>query len=250
MAGTYTDIVDIVAPSSAIAGETVPVTIRIRNKYSASVHVTAIGIYNTVERFIDWLKYWIPAGQTHSFSGSFVMPARNVTIHAYSLYEAEDGSFYLDDEDEKDVSLAAPPEVYAGTISRKELEYDAARVYIPAYDIPQDKRGLVHIWGRNNMASTQRMGVHWAVYDPDGLLVEDYEDWEDWPYTPPGVDKGFIGGRFDINKTGNWLVVVNLLMNPDSPVVVDTYDGALCTVAAVVPPPEFAGFGITEYTKR
>ncbi|GAJ15923.1 unnamed protein product, partial [marine sediment metagenome] len=39
MTGTYTDIVEIVAPSSARAGETVWVTIEIRNKYSASVHV-------------------------------------------------------------------------------------------------------------------------------------------------------------------------------------------------------------------
>ncbi|MBA7609678.1 hypothetical protein ES703_16869 [subsurface metagenome] len=31
MAGTYTDIVEIDAPSSAVVGETVPVTIKIKN---------------------------------------------------------------------------------------------------------------------------------------------------------------------------------------------------------------------------
>jgi len=129
MAGTYTDIVEIVAPSSARAGETVPVTIKIRNKWTASVHVAAIGIYDSEERFIDWLTYWIPAGETHSFSGAFVMPARDVTIHAYSYYQAEDG-WYSDDEAEKAVSLA---EVFAGTISRKELEYDERSAGIPVY---------------------------------------------------------------------------------------------------------------------
>lgn len=130
MAGTYTDIVEIVAPSSARVGETVPVTIEIRNKYSASLHVAAIGLFDSEVHFIDWPDYWIPAGESHSFSGSFIMPDRGVTVHAYSYYEAADGSWYFDDEAGKDVSLA---EVFAGTIARKELEYDESRVAIPAY---------------------------------------------------------------------------------------------------------------------
>ena len=129
MAGTYTQIVGIEAPSSAGAGETVPVTISIRNKYSASVHVAAVGVCNN-ERFISWEKYWISLGETHSFSGSFVMPDRDVTIHAYSYYEAGDGGWYFDDEAEMTVSLA---EIFAGTISRKELEYDGNRTGIPTY---------------------------------------------------------------------------------------------------------------------
>ncbi|GAI04014.1 unnamed protein product, partial [marine sediment metagenome] len=161
-AGTYTNIVDIVAPSSARAGETVSVTIRIKNIWTGYVHVAAIGLWDSEERFIDWLREWISAGDTYSFSGSFVMPDRDVTIHAYSYFEAADDYWYFDDEAEKAVSLA---EVFEGAISRKELEYDEARNNIPAYDIPGDKRGLVHIWGRNNMSTTQKMGIWWQVKD-------------------------------------------------------------------------------------
>ncbi len=243
MAGTYTDIIEIVAPSSASAGETVPVTIKIRNKYSASLHVAAIGIYDTVERFIDWLYYWIPAGATHSFSGSFIMPARDITIHAYSCYEAAEG-WYFDDEAEKPITLA---EVFAGTLSRKELEHDGIRAYIPAYDIPQDKRGLVHIWGRNDMNQAQRMGIYWIVYDPDGAVAEEHSEWEGWPYTSPGSSHEFIGGRFNLNKPGTYTINVALSMNPAAPEIVDTYYGTLCTVAAAVPEPEFRGFGVREY---
>jgi len=245
--GTYTEIVDIVAPSSASEGETVSVTIKIKNIGTAAVHVYAVGVWDSTERFIDWLDYWISAGATHSFFGSFIMPAGDVTIHAYSYYEAVDGYLYFDDEDEKDVSLAAPPEVYAGTISRKELEYDAARVYIPAYDIPQDERGLVHIWGRNDMASTQRMGISWIVRDPDGIVVEEHSEWEGWPYTSPGSSHEFIGGRFNLDKPGTYTINVALSMNPAAPEIVDTYYGTLCTVAAAVPEPEFRGFGVREY---
>lgn len=104
--GAYTEVTEIVAPSSAAAGSTVSVTIRIKNLWTASVHVAAVGIYDTEKRFIDWLKYWIPAGATHSFSGSFVMPNKKVTIHAYSIYWGADGYWHIDDEKTKDVSLA------------------------------------------------------------------------------------------------------------------------------------------------
>ncbi len=246
MAGYYTEITDIVAPSSAIAGESVPVTIKIRNKYSASVHVAAIGIYDTEERFIDWLDYWIPAGVTHSFSGSFVMPNKGVTIVAYSYYEDEEGYWHKDDEVTKGVSLAAPPEVYRGTIARLELEYDEARAAIPAYNIPQGQRGLVHIWGRNDMSTSQKLGIYWIVKDPDGITVEEYYDWQAFS-TGPGDEHEFIGGRFNLDKVGTYDIQVGLLMNYDNPVYVDIYYGDLCTVAAAVPEPEFRGFGVTEY---
>ncbi|MBA7472856.1 hypothetical protein ES707_08188 [subsurface metagenome] len=59
------------------------------------------------------------------------MPNRDVTIHAYSYYEAADGYVYSDDEAAKDVSLTAPPEVFEGKISRKELKYDSVTGPIP-----------------------------------------------------------------------------------------------------------------------
>lgn len=105
-AGTYTDITDLIAPSSASAGDEVSVTVKIKNLYSASVHVYCVGVLDSEERFIDWLDYWIPAGETHSFNGSFVMPSSAVTIHAYSYYEDVDGYLRYDDEEDKDIRLA------------------------------------------------------------------------------------------------------------------------------------------------
>lgn len=98
------------------------------------------------------------------------------------------------------------------------------------------QRGLVHVWGRNDMANTQRMGVDWTVKDPDGRVAETHTEFEMWPYTSPGSDHEFIGGRFDLNKAGTWTIKIELLMNPDNPVVVDTYNGVLCVVTE-----EFAG---------
>ena len=101
--------------------------------------------------------------------------------------------------------------------------------------VPIATRGLVHVRGQNDMATNQKLGVHWIVQDPDGLVVEDYEDWE-FGTTGPGDDHEFIGGRFDIDKPGDWTIAISLSMNPDSPVTVDSYAGVLCRVTE-----EYAG---------
>jgi len=142
------------------------------------------------------------------------------------------------------------PEEYAGTISRKQLEYDEARASIPAYDIPEGQRGLVHIWGCNDMSTSQRMGIYWFVADPDGMIAEEYGPaWEAWPYTGAGKEHEFIGGRFNLDRE-KYTMWVELLMNPDNPEVVDRYIGDLCTVVAAVPEPEFRKFEVTSYTER
>ncbi|MBA7666996.1 hypothetical protein ES703_75081 [subsurface metagenome] len=102
--------------------------------------------------------------------------------------------------------------------------------------VPIGTRGLVHVWGRNDMSTTQQMGIGWTVSDPDGVIVEEYGVWEAWPYTGAGGEHEFIGGRFDINKVGDYMIALELRMNPDSPVVVDSYVGVLCRVTE-----EYAG---------
>jgi len=85
------------------------------------------------------------------------------------------------------------------------------------------------------MGTDQKLGIAWTIADPDGAIVEQYSRWEAWA-TAPGGEQTFIGGRFNINKPGTWRIRIDLIMNLDSPVVVDTYDGVLCVVTE-----EFAG---------
>ena len=102
--------------------------------------------------------------------------------------------------------------------------------------VPIGTRGLVHVWGRNDVSTTQRMGIGWAVTDPDGVIVEEYGIWEAYPYTPPGDSHEFLGSRFDINKVGDYMIAIELRMNEPDPVVVDSYVGVLCRVTE-----EYAG---------
>lgn len=122
-----------------------------------------------------------------------------------------------------------------GTITRKELEYNETWAPIPVIgNIILGERGLIHVWGRNDMATSQQMGVYWFVADPDGYIAQEYENWEMWPYTSPGGEHGFMAGRFDLSKAGRYTIWIELLMNYDNPEVVDQYIGKLCDVVAEV----------------
>jgi len=101
--------------------------------------------------------------------------------------------------------------------------------------VPIGETGLVHIWGRNDSLRTQALGIVWTVKDPDGAVVEEYADWS---YGHgPGDDHEFIGDRFDLAKEGTYTLEVDLVMGTfDNPVVVDSYEGALCTVTLEIPP--------------
>ncbi len=239
----YTDIVDIIAPDSAAQGKRVDVTVKVKNIDPDWDHVIACVVEVDGLRFIDEVAI-IDSGKTHSYSGAFLMAGGDVTIYAYSYYPVGP-EWILDDQAQKDVALA---EVFEGTISKKELEYDEARANIPAYDIPQGQRGLVHIWGRNDMTSNEKMGIWWQVKDPDGRIVEEYTRWEAL-WTGPGKAQEFIGGRFNFDKVGNYTIAAQLFMDLEAEAVVDDYYGNLCTVAAAVPEPEFRYFGMKEYTR-
>ncbi|GAI98063.1 unnamed protein product, partial [marine sediment metagenome] len=104
-----------------------------------------------------------------------------------------------------------------------------------ASSVPIGQSGRVRITGRNDSSVTQALGISWLVRDPDGGVVEEYSDWS---YGHgPGDDHEFKGSRFDLIKAGTYTLKVNLLMgSPDNPVVVDSYEGALCTTTTEVPP--------------
>ena len=180
----------------------------------------------------------IPPGQTkdvtfyHTAIGTDA-ERRDVEVEIYV-----GGTLIVQDEwdDIYYVSIAPPPPPeYKGTISQKQLKYNGTIRSIPVSSVPQDKSGIVSIWGRNDMSSNQKMGIWWQVKDPDGQVVEEYSRWEAY-WTGPGNAQEFIGGRFDLDKAGTYTIGVELFMNPDDQVCVDDYHGTLCTVAGAPPP--------------
>lgn len=234
MTGAYTQIVEIVAPSEAAAGDTVNVEVKVKNLYTGPNDITVTGNVNGLELHFGNVYHTVPAGGIQSFYDAFIMPGKSVTITAWSWYFGDD-EWQVPGEGDDKASKAIPLiGVFAGTISQKKLEYNATHVSIPVYNIPQGKRGLVHIWGRNDTASFQSLGIGWVVTDPDGTVVETHEN--DWAtgLVGAGQDREFIGGRFDLNKVGTYRIGIILYENSSDPVEVDGYEGELCRVIAVV----------------
>jgi len=108
----YAQIVEIVAPSQAVSGERVDITVRIKNTYSAAIGIMVGG---ALEYGVSpWPGIEFPTnsanvggGAAYSFSGSFTMPDKRVTVHAYSYWYGADGYWHFDDEMTKAVNLAA-----------------------------------------------------------------------------------------------------------------------------------------------
>ena len=112
MTGLYTEIVEVVAPSSAAAGETVYIQVKIKNRHTSTIGIMVGGALEygpTPWPSINFPDNWdnVAPGATHTFYGWFTMPDSDVTIHAYSYYYSPDYGWIFDDEKTKKVSLVA-----------------------------------------------------------------------------------------------------------------------------------------------
>lgn len=132
MTGTDTEIVEIVAPSGAIAGSLVTVEVRLKNIFRDWLWLAVTGklfYYNGTGFSFSPECAEVDSGETYSFTYSFIMPSNDVWIDVWSWYS--DGTKWIyDDYGSAYIALTTP-----GTISRMELEYDEARAAIPAYGI-------------------------------------------------------------------------------------------------------------------
>lgn len=124
--------ISITAPDSAQEGEKVSLSATITNNSSyAQLYKTEL--YAGTE-FIGSIEDTIPGYSSRNYGGSFVMPARDVTVLIWVEVWRVDHWDY-NNSASKMVSLVVPPPPpeFAGTISRKELEYDHVERGIPVY---------------------------------------------------------------------------------------------------------------------
>lgn len=129
----YAEIVEIVAPSSAVAGSGVDIQVKIKNKHSSTIGIMVGGALDygvTPWPGINFPYDWdnVAAGATKTFYGSFTMPyyppGKIITIHAYSYwYSPETGLWYFDDESTKDVETIAPEEPEAAITQFEIVDY-------------------------------------------------------------------------------------------------------------------------------
>ena len=105
MTGTYTQIVDIVCPASAVAGETVSIEVRVKNLASYAIYIYVNGRVDGLDLDFGNYYYAVPAGGTQSFYDAFIMPSRDVEITAWSWYKIDGWPENPDDEKTKTVKI-------------------------------------------------------------------------------------------------------------------------------------------------
>lgn len=115
MAGTYTEVTEVVVPSSAQVGTSVSVQVKIKNTHDEALDIMAGGALEygvtpyPVIVFTDE-ETVVAAGETESFAGSFIMPDGNVVVHGKSYYyDEDDEAWYYDDELTASITVTAAP---------------------------------------------------------------------------------------------------------------------------------------------
>ena len=105
--GTKTNIVEIVAPSSAVVGASVPVIVRIKNISGEGINIMVGGVMNNGANVtFPADQVYTPAGWVAEFIGGFVMPSVGVTITIHSYYKsASDYAWYYDESKTKSITL-------------------------------------------------------------------------------------------------------------------------------------------------
>ena len=106
-AGTYTDIIDIIAPAEAAYGEEVSVEVRVKNLHTSPIYIGTTARYNGVDIFPTEDYASVDPGATHSFYFNFIMPNNDVELHVWSFYWTVE-EWYQDDSGIAYIALAAP----------------------------------------------------------------------------------------------------------------------------------------------
>lgn len=85
-AGAFTDIVAINGPVEALAGEKVTVQVVIKNTWTGGFYIASTGAYNGTSFTLSPDYAGVDPGATYSFTVSFTMPNKNITLDIWSFY--------------------------------------------------------------------------------------------------------------------------------------------------------------------
>jgi len=107
--GSYTDIVEIIAPAEVASGDKVSIEVRVKNIGDYSFYIAVTGRYNGVDMAFSPDYANVGAGATYSFTSSFTMPDNDVKVDVWSFYWTG-SEWYQDDHDYVNIRLKALPE--------------------------------------------------------------------------------------------------------------------------------------------
>ena len=112
-AGAYTDIVAVYGPSEAAYGDQVTIQVDIKNLADYGIYIAATGRYNGTDIYFSPDYAGVDPGATYSFTVSFTMPNKDITLDVWSYYW--DGSqWYQDDHQAVSIKLKVLTPQFSG----------------------------------------------------------------------------------------------------------------------------------------
>jgi len=111
--GAYTDIVAIYGPAEAVYGEPVTIEVVVKNLATFPIYVAATGRYNGVDVAFAPDYAYVDAGGTYSFTASFSMPNKTITLDVWSFYWTGT-EWYQDDHEAVTISLKTLKPTFRG----------------------------------------------------------------------------------------------------------------------------------------
>ena len=109
MAGTYTEIFEIIAPSSASSGERVEVEASVENSYDERITVACAGKIDNTEIKPTTESLALDPWTYYPFRFFFTMPSEDIRVHIWSYYWTG-SEWYQDDYKYVDISSIVPTE--------------------------------------------------------------------------------------------------------------------------------------------
>jgi len=241
MTGTYTDIVQVLVPSSAAPGESVRIEAQVKNIYPAgSMTITVTGKINDTPVHFGSVGYIVPYGTTRSFYQSFIMPNSNATIHVWSWFYTADGNWVQDDWVSAVVKVAG--DVADGIIVSKWVNKspEGFKLPMPASVNADGRTFEVGIQYKNISDSSYIAGVEVIVKDPQGITRA--APAIDWAGMSPNETLTVEYNICRVDKQGTWTVILNLKTQDGT--ILDSYTGT-CIVASA-----FTGLIVAKWVNK
>lgn len=254
MAGTYTDIVNIlITPSFPQPGETFTIEAQVRSiTPGGSIVITVTGKVNDTEIHFGSVGYYVPYGTIQSFYQEFTMPEVSVDVYVWSWVRLTDGSWLEDDNaNVRVVIVEEPPEepgVITGEIASIKVQIDSTILVMPVSGVVIGDKFRLRVAGRNTSAETVKMGLGYTIRKPSGETIIDRVN-ESWPYTGAGSIHNFVEpsvglSAIEVDEPGQWTILVGLYGNDE---LLATQDAVMFVAAGEAPPEEpLPGEYITE----
>ena len=101
---TYLEIVKVEAPSEASYGDTVSITIYVKNKWTSRIFAIVTGAYDTAE--VTSTSHYIEPGKQRVFGLSFTMPNKSVNLWVWAWYWTAAGWSTSPDDEYGPVKIA------------------------------------------------------------------------------------------------------------------------------------------------